>query len=131
MDGKDKTRKIYGMAAALGIDRGDELHALVLGLTGEEHISCLDNGQYRAVVNELYARLKLSGLEPPPSPPDRAPCKDGAASRGMTRGQQDKVWYLMYQLKALDRHSRSATLGERLKRYVSSAAAKADRGDGR
>lgn len=155
-----RTRKIYGLAAALGMDKGDELHALVLGLTGQEHISRLGGDQYHAVLNELYARLKLAGLDPPPAPADRPPRKD--ASRGMTKDQQGKAWYLMYQLKALDQHPRSASLGERLrgiikreldidatpeqpfawlsypqgsrlierlKQYVSSAAAKARRGD--
>lgn len=119
MDNKDRTRKIYGLAAALGIDRGDELHAMVLGLAGREHISELDDSQYRAVINELYARLKLSGLEPPPNPDKRRPPHDdSSSSKGMTKEQQSKVWYLMYQLKALDQRPRSATLGERLRGII-------------
>lgn len=104
---KDRTRKIYGLASALGIDRGDELHSLVLGLTGEEHISNLDESQYHTVLNELYTRLKLSGIEPPPS--HISSPKKG--SRGMSKDQQSMVWYLMYQLKALDQHPAVHPLG--------------------
>ena len=111
---KDKKRKIYGLASVLGIDRGDELHSLVLGLTGEEHISNLDESQYHTVLNELYTRLKLSGIEPPPS--HISSPKKG--SRGMSKDQQCMVWYLMYQLKALDQHPRSASLGERLRGII-------------
>lgn len=112
---KDRTRKIYGLASALGIDRGDELHSLVLGLTGEEHISNLDESQYHTVLNELYTRLKLSGIEPPPPHNISSPKKE---SRGMSKDQQSMVWYLMYQLKALDQHPCSASLGERLRGII-------------
>ena len=36
----------------------------------------------------------------------------------MSKDQQCMVWYLMYQLKALDQHPRSASLGERLRGII-------------
>lgn len=109
-------RKVYALGARLGLvesnNKNDALHALVEGVTGKSSVSKLNDDEYRDVMAELYTRLKLSHLEPPP---ERRSKKRYESNPGkMTEGQQKKVWALMYQLAGCDTEPSTASLGERL-----------------
>lgn len=107
-------KKIYAIAHALGItepgNREDELHLLVLGLTGKESIRGLT---YREA-STVAARLEeLQGGEAPPKRKKQErehPSRPG----GITSGQQKKVWALMYELKKYDEVPNEVHLGDRL-----------------
>ena len=101
-------QRIYGLGAKIGIvgnDRNDDLHALVGALTGKESIKELTDEDYLNVLNELKRRAAVAVSDPK---------KKRESSRGMTAGQQGKVWQLMYELKKFDRKPSSALVGERL-----------------
>lgn len=117
---KARVQRIYGMGAALGmLDRenhsDDMLHNLVFGLTGKNSVKSLDYDEYKAVVGELAERIKISQMEVPPvrAKAYRAK-KHQDTARGMTEGQQRKIWHLMYKLSEFDAAPSSATKGERL-----------------
>lgn len=105
-------QRIYKLGSVLGLVKNDELHTLVYGMTGKTHVSQLADDEYQAVEHELLARIKLSHLTPPP----QRYKKRGSTrvSAGMTEGQQNKVWQLMYALAGRDRKPTSATVGVRL-----------------
>lgn len=113
---KSQIRDIYALGASLGmVDKGqsshdDALHSLVMGITGKVGVSELNQGEATQVITELINRMRLNGNTPAKSNPRQ----DGKASNGMTEGQQQKVWHLMYELKNLDTARSTATLGERL-----------------
>lgn len=109
-------RKIYALGARLGLvennNKNDALHALVEGITGKDSVSKLNADEYKDVMTELYTRLRLSQLEPPP---ERRSKKRYESNPGkITEGQQRKVWALMYQLAGCDTEPSTASLGERL-----------------
>lgn len=109
-------RKVYALGARLGLvesnNKNDALHALVEGITGKGSVSKLNAGEYKDVMTELYTRLRLSQLEPPP---ERHSKKRYESNPGkITEGQQRKVWALMYQLAGCDTEPSTASLGERL-----------------
>lgn len=109
-------RKVYALGARLGLvesnNKNDALHALVEGITGKGSVSKLNADEYKDVMTELYTRLRLSQLEPPP---ERHSKKRYESNPGkMTEGQQKKVWALMYQLAGCDTEPSTASLGERL-----------------
>lgn len=103
-------QRIYKLGAALGLVKNDELHTLVFGIAGKEHVSQLSEDEYKAVEHELLERLKVQHLIPPPKPKKQR----SASPSGMTAGQQNKVWQLMYRLAACDQQPNSAALGTRL-----------------
>lgn len=114
-----QVQKIYAMGSKLGIvdsknHNDDMLHNLVYSLTGKDSIKNLSDDEYKAVVSELATRLKIEQLAPtaPPKHPRRKQHKSTA--KGMSEGQQRKVWSLMYQLAKYDIEPVSATKGERL-----------------
>lgn len=109
-------RKVYALGARLGLvesnNKNDALHALVEGITGKGSVSKLNADEYKDVMTELYTRLRLSQLEPPP---ERRSKKRYESNPGkITEGQQRKVWALMYQLAGCDTEPSTASLGERL-----------------
>lgn len=109
-------RKVYALGARLGLvesnNKNDALHALVEGITGKDSVSKLNADEYKEVMTELYTRLRLSQLEPPP---ERRSKKRYESNPGkITEGQQRKVWALMYQLAGCDTEPSTASLGERL-----------------
>ncbi len=109
-------RKVYALGARLGLvesnNKNDALHALVEGITGKGSVSNLNADEYKDVMTELYTRLRLSQLEPPP---ERHSKKRYESNPGkITEGQQRKVWALMYQLAGCDTEPPTASLGERL-----------------
>lgn len=109
-------RKVYALGARLGLvesnNKNDALHTLVEGITGKDSVSKLNADEYKEVMTELYTRLRLSQLEPPP---ERHSKKRYESNPGkITEGQQRKVWALMYQLAGCDTEPSTASLGERL-----------------
>lgn len=107
-------RKIYAIGNALGIKAsgsGDELHALVVGVTGKDSIKSLTYQEACAVITRLE---ELQGQ--PASPKGKGSkakehqCRPG----GVTAGQQKKIWALMYELKKYDEVPNDVQLGDRL-----------------
>lgn len=119
----DKRKTIYGMATQLGIydkqNKDDDLHALVLRVTGKESISQLSDKDASMVIREL---VKLKGgreagrTDPPGNPPEKKQTQKQRQHRpGMiTPGMQKTVWYHMYRLLEMDNKPSQMTLGERL-----------------
>lgn len=119
----DKRRTIYGIATQLGIydkqNKDDDLHALVLRVTGKESIGQLNDKLASLVISEL---VKLKGgseikrATPPGAPREkRESQKHGQHRAGMiTPGMQRTVWYHMYRLEELDKELSQRALGERL-----------------
>lgn len=103
-------QRIYKLGAALDLVKNDELHTLVLGLTGQAHVSKLSDDEYQAVEHELLERIKLRQRTCPPIS-SKSPSRAGS---GMTKGQQNKVWQLMYTLAGYDAQPSTASLGDRL-----------------
>lgn len=116
---KAQVQKIYAMGSKLGMvdsknHSDDMLHNLVYNLTGKDSIKNLSSDEYKTVAAELAVRLKIEQLAPtaPPKQPRKKQHKSTA--KGMSEGQQRKVWSLMYQLAKYDTEPVPATKGERL-----------------
>lgn len=103
--------RVYGLASLLGMvgeNGNDALHELVYNMTGCTHVSEMDYNQYRCVVADLSVKARLL-------PPKTKKVKHRKTThKGMSEGQQRKVWQLMYQLKACDEKNYESSLGERL-----------------
>ena len=106
MTAQDKLKKIYGLAKNAGMSgkQGNEdLHALVAAVCGKDSLKELTNSDYAAVIKELQKRADTS-------------CdyqkKSKGNAKGMTEGQERKIWRLMYELEELS--PSSAVLGDRL-----------------
>lgn len=101
---------IYKLGSDLGIyEKGnldDNLHGLVNALTGSKHISKLTEDQGRTVFNELQRMAHSAGIV------TKRKKKRQDSPGGMTAGQQDKVWRLMYRLR--DASPSEAQLGSRV-----------------
>nr|WP_319487257.1 regulatory protein GemA [uncultured Caproiciproducens sp.] len=104
-------QRIYKLGSVLGLIKNDELHTLVYGITGKEHVSQLSDNEFKAVEHELLERVKLLHLTAPPKPAKK---RNAPVSSGMTSGQQNKVWQLMYELAGCDRQPSSSPIGTRL-----------------
>jgi len=104
-------RKIYAIGNALGIaaGAGDELHTLVLGITGKESIKSLTYREAGLVIGRLE---ELQGKDAPPS--RKRAREHKSKPGGVTSGQQKKIWALMYDLKNYDRQPSGVQLGDRL-----------------
>ena len=115
---KTQVQRIYGMGAALGMldnsnHKDDMLHNLVYNITGQDSVKQLTDVDYKKLVAELSQRIKISQLQAPEKP--RSSNKRyNTTAKGMTAGQQRKVWALMYQLAGCDTTVTVATKGERL-----------------
>lgn len=60
---KEQIRRIYGMAAALGIKgsgKDDLLHEMVYGLTGKTSIKELTDNDVQSVMGELVHRMRFA-----------------------------------------------------------------------
>lgn len=94
-------RAIYAMGSSLGINRNsrdDELHQLVYGITGKESIKELNNSEVYSVQRELMNRMKGSdNIRKSSSVKKQIDIPPGK----MTKGQQDKAWFLIYKLQEL------------------------------
>lgn len=105
-------RGIYARAHSLGIsekdNKEDNLHLLVERITGKESIASLTGDEAQSVIRELDM------ISRPPEEPRKSEKVYTEIPGGATEGQQKKVYYLMYQLIALDREPSTASLGERL-----------------
>ena len=86
-----------------GKQGNEDLHALVNSVCGKDSLKELTNSDYAAVVKELQSRAGTSSTYK---------TKSKGNSKGMTEGQERKIWRLMYELQELS--PSSAALGERL-----------------
>ncbi len=116
----DKKRKtIYGMATQLGLydkhNKDDNLHAIVLRLTGKESISQLTEEEGGLVVNELI-KLKGRGGRVTKTTRGKSPEESLKGHRpGMiSLDMQKTVWFYMYRLEELDKKPSQISLGKRL-----------------
>lgn len=107
-------KKIYAIGSALGIKgsgSGDELHALVGGVTGKDSIKSLTYQEAGAVIARLE---ELQGKAASPRSRSRKPQEHQSRPGGVTSGQQKKIWALMYELKKYDEVPNDVQLGDRL-----------------
>lgn len=115
MINSSQIQQIYAMGAKLGLldnnnHKDDLLHVLVYGLTGKENIKKLNNAECKIVTDELSKRMKQLQI----AQQKHKTKKYEDTAKGMTAGQQRKVWALMYQLVELDLKPQTATIGKRL-----------------
>lgn len=111
-------KKIYAIGSALGIKgsgSGDELHALVGGVTGKDSIKSLTYQEAGAVIARLE---ELQGKAASPRSRSRKPQEHQSRPGGVTSGQQKKIWALMYELKKYDEVPNDVQLGIRLCKIV-------------
>lgn len=95
-------KSIYALASSLGIKgngHDDNLHLLVYAITGKESIKNLEDSEAKQVRSELMRQMKgtdsIKKSRPKKKSIDIPPGK-------MTKGQQDKAWWLIYKLCELD-----------------------------
>ena len=101
---KGTIKRIYACGAQLGLTgagrgREDELHALVLGLTGKESVRALTPAEGLLVEQELKRRM--AAASPAASKRGRKR-KYTEAPGGLSAKQQKMIWYLMFQLEKYD-----------------------------
>lgn len=110
---KNEIRKtVYALGRGLGMDNED-IHALVYGITGKEHISELTDKEFFAVRAELMNRMK--GMPPAPAEKKAKPKSEYTYDRGrLSEAQAKYIWRLMYQLESFDEKPCDKTLRERL-----------------
>lgn len=107
----NQIQKIYALGARLdmvGENGNDLLHELVYNITGCTHISEMNYDQYCRVLADLSTKARLF------EPKKKKVKKHSKSPKGMSEGQQRKVWQLMYQLKSCDEQPCTTPIGERL-----------------
>ncbi len=108
---KNEIRKsLYAMSRSIGMDN-DDLHALVYGMVGKEHISDLTDKEFSAVRSELMSRMR--GM--PPEPTVKKAKREYQYDSGrLSEAQAKYIWKLMYQLESYDTEPNDCTVRERL-----------------
>jgi hypothetical protein len=106
----DQNRSIHAIGRELSIfdpsmGRDDNLHALILRLTGKKSIKMLTELQAQKVIVELMQLMRYD---------NRADLVGKKSCSALTAEQQNKIWALMYELKKYDKDTLQATVGERL-----------------
>ena len=104
---KEMTKRLYAIAAKLGLVEGgeDAFHQIVYRVTGKAHVSELDEAEGKAVKQEL---LRMKGqMQPKLKQYEEVPGMMSAA-------QQRYAWRLIYRLIDLDGDAAGAAPGERL-----------------
>ena len=102
MPNKNRFAKMFALAKEAGMsgEQGNEdLHALVADICEKDSLKELTDSDYAAVIKELQIRAGTSDTY-------QSKCT------GNAKGQEGKIWRLMYELQELS--PSSATLGERL-----------------
>ncbi|MGE5494598.1 MAG: phage protein GemA/Gp16 family protein [Burkholderiales bacterium] len=113
---KEQVRRIYALGAAVGIlesgNKEDNLHALVLRITGKDSVSAMTAAEFKMVERELLTLMQYKNRQ---TPLKSKTIKSVAVSPGMMNAaQQSKAWKLIYRLIDLDTHKSKATPGERM-----------------
>ena len=106
MAAQNRYKKLFALAKKAGMSgkQGNEdLHALAAVVCGKESLKELTDSDYAALIQELRNRSGTSGTY-------KSKCRGN--TKGMTEGQERKIWRLMYELEGLS--PSSARLGERL-----------------
>lgn len=108
-------RAIYAMAKSLGMSDGskdDDLHILVMAVTGKESIATLTAFEGESVASQLRELMKGKNQIFTKTAKSKKPA--AAHTPGMmTAGQQKKAWALMYKLVSLDSRTDKSP-GERM-----------------
>lgn len=140
----------------VGNDKNDDLHTLVESLTGKSSISTLDENEYRTVIKELVKRVKISDDAPKKSTKTYSQSPGGMTPGQQKKvwylmyqlagcDRQPLTVSLGYRLCGIIKkelnidttaknpfawltYQDASILIERLKKYVSSAKRKKDRG---
>lgn len=113
---KGAIKRIYALGAQLGLtgagrSRENELHALVLGLTGKESIKALTPAEGQLVERELRRRMAAAS---PAATNRRRERKYTEVPGGLSAKQQKMIWYLMFQLEKFDPSPEGVQLRDRL-----------------
>lgn len=110
---KNEIRKtVYALGRGLGMDNED-IHTLVYGISGKEHISELTDKEFFAVRAELMNRMK--GMPPAPAERKSKPKNEYSYDGGrLSEAQAKYIWRLMYQLESYDEKPCEKSLRERL-----------------
>ena len=105
---REQMKHIYALARSLGVTSqssdNDELHTMVLGMSGKAHISDMTEAEADTLISELMRRMR--GNVKPPEPK--------VQKSGVTEGQRSKIWKLMYKLEELDSKKSEIKKGVRL-----------------
>lgn len=108
-------KSIYALAGGLKMtqhkDHQDDLHILVYGITGKSSIKALSGTEADIILTELRERMKLSNQCTLPRQKNKLYAERPG---GVTQGQRDKIWALMYDLQKQDTTPPQSTLGRRL-----------------
>lgn len=116
---QNQIKKIYAIANALGIAesgaREDELHILVYGMTGKESIREMSYAEAGEVITRLQG---LQGKAASPKTSKKKAKEKTEKPGGVTKGQQKKIWFLMYRLKEQDETANDVPLGKRLCKII-------------
>ena len=89
---KEQIRRIYGMAAALGIKgsgKDDLLHEMVYGLTGKTSIKELTDKDVQSVMGELVHRMRFA--EAPIKPKKQEADNEEIGNYGMATKEQQRL----------------------------------------
>jgi len=109
---REQMKRIYVLARSLNLTAqsggDDELHTMVLGMTGKKHISDMTEAEADSIITEIMRRMRGNMRYTKP--------ESGAA--GVTEGQRTKVWRLMYRLEELDPKKSEVKAGVRLRGII-------------
>lgn len=104
--------RLYALTASLGMDEMD-IKSFLHSETGKESKRLLTDEELEAACRELEQR-RDHGRVTHPARPKGSYRRYSHTPGGMSEGQQDKVWALMYQLRKYDQESQPVPLGKRL-----------------
>lgn len=99
---KDAKKRIYATGARLGIvgrNHEDDLHALVMALTGKESVSALTEEEGEMIEEELIRRAASFPSRPKARKHER---RYSETPGGMTAKQQKYAWFLMLEIERFD-----------------------------
>lgn len=110
---KSEIRKtVYALGRGLGMDNED-IHALVYGISGKEHISELTDKEFFAVRARLIELMKGMPTEPAERKP-KPKVKYSYDHGRLSEAQANYIWSLMYKLESYDEKPCEKTVRQRL-----------------
>ncbi len=111
---KEQVRRIYALGAAAGVlesgNKDDNLHAIVMRVTGKGSVKDLSDGDFYNVERELLPLLQGKSRRAPLPPA----ATDNTPAGRMNKAQQRLAWRYIYRLIELDDKKSKATAGERM-----------------
>lgn len=118
----EQIRRLYAKAHKLGIvengNKNDNYHILITSLTGKMSTKDLSVDEYKRVDNELTRLINSTGLNLAKDK-NTSNKKHQRSPGGISAGQINKIWALMYQLASaspalIGADGKSASIGSRL-----------------